>query len=399
MTCLAVVFFMLFSFLSFACLASLSEASLVALTQEKEADILSSSDYDAYVSKFDVIVVVRAAEEDDWWHRKQSELIERDDTLILRDSLRQNFGDEIRRISNDADLLDGITQNGVYLLKWTGSLPDVSDIHSGKRIEALVNLTNKLEATGKRYAVLFAADSAERVKRRLLSDSATDAPPSPPKTAVFVKAVGDSDCSLEVALLYADSFTMQRNCSSGSGQCVSESQFSQMINGSLTCTTTSRVLAFTVPFNDTDNIEFRFNATNGTDDYWKVGRITFSTVNLLPNPVLSEDYINAIEGVPYNFSFHCGVSIIYSANTTNYTAAEYLEMKDLQIHMFGSKSERFGDNVDDCIGYFSTPLWSGILVVSLFLFIFIVSIYFMFSMQTMDRFDNPKGKTIIVATS
>lgn len=52
----------------------------------------------------------------------------------------------------------------------------------------------------------------------------------------------------------------------------------------------------------------------------------------------------------------------------------------------------------DCAGFFTIPIFMGLIVVGVLLIILFVGILAMFSLTTMDRFDDPKGPTIHVPT-
>lgn len=53
----------------------------------------------------------------------------------------------------------------------------------------------------------------------------------------------------------------------------------------------------------------------------------------------------------------------------------------------------------DCVGTMSAPIWSGLFIVILLLFITIGGVMMMMDIRTMDRFDDPKGKTITINAS
>ena len=65
---------------------------------------------------------------------------------------------------------------------------------------------------------------------------------------------------------------------------------------------------------------------------------------------------------------------------------------------FGNLTGKFGQP-DDCVGVFTIPILSGIVVTLLLLAILAYGIGMMANITTMDRFDDPKGKTITVNVS
>jgi V-type H+-transporting ATPase S1 subunit len=60
------------------------------------------------------------------------------------------------------------------------------------------------------------------------------------------------------------------------------------------------------------------------------------------------------------------------------------------------RNGRFSRNVDDCVPTFSEGSWMGILVGLIFLFAFLFAMTMLNSVQTMDRFDDPKQKQIVI---
>ena len=63
-----------------------------------------------------------------------------------------------------------------------------------------------------------------------------------------------------------------------------------------------------------------------------------------------------------------------------------------------NNTESFGDAYD-CVGFTSIPIWSGLFVTAILLFIITFGLTMMMDIKTMDRFDDPKGKTITVTAS
>lgn len=60
----------------------------------------------------------------------------------------------------------------------------------------------------------------------------------------------------------------------------------------------------------------------------------------------------------------------------------------------GSTRSGFSASVD-CVPYFTIPIWSGLFVTFLLLFIVAWGIDMMMNIHTMDRFDDPKGKPLV----
>lgn len=61
-------------------------------------------------------------------------------------------------------------------------------------------------------------------------------------------------------------------------------------------------------------------------------------------------------------------------------------------------TQAFGDSFN-CIGFFSAPIWASLFVTFILLLITFYGIMMMLDIRTMDRFDDPKGKTITINTA
>jgi V-type H+-transporting ATPase S1 subunit len=56
----------------------------------------------------------------------------------------------------------------------------------------------------------------------------------------------------------------------------------------------------------------------------------------------------------------------------------------------------FSDNWNDCVGFFSPAIWGALFVVIILVSILTCGLTMMMDIKTMDRFDDPKGKTITI---
>ena len=61
--------------------------------------------------------------------------------------------------------------------------------------------------------------------------------------------------------------------------------------------------------------------------------------------------------------------------------------------------DHFGDDVWDCIGFFTIPIWMAIISTIVLMIILFYGLTMIANIKTMDRFDDPKGKTISVNVS
>lgn len=62
----------------------------------------------------------------------------------------------------------------------------------------------------------------------------------------------------------------------------------------------------------------------------------------------------------------------------------------------GKLSFGFSRNVNDCVGTFSPGSWMGIIVSIVLASVLIFGYLMLNSVQTMDRFDDPKQKQLII---
>ncbi|XP_017838748.1 V-type proton ATPase subunit S1 [Drosophila busckii] len=104
---------------------------------------------------------------------------------------------------------------------------------------------------------------------------------------------------------------------------------------------------------------------------------------------------------PTTFSFSCGNATWYTpANAEN--KVNKLRFNSLQLQApFSAKAKEnfaFGDSWD-CVGFVTPGILMGLFVVVILLVIVFLGVCWMMDINTMDRFDDPKGKTITVNAS
>uniref|UniRef100_A0A2P2HZK2 V-type proton ATPase subunit S1-like n=1 Tax=Hirondellea gigas TaxID=1518452 RepID=A0A2P2HZK2_9CRUS len=106
------------------------------------------------------------------------------------------------------------------------------------------------------------------------------------------------------------------------------------------------------------------------------------------------------ESVPVGKSYSCTPTLIYreTGNSTNTTNIVELRINGVQVQAFIPKDSlvQFGPSWD-CVGFFTIGIWSGLFAAFLSVFIIGVGFSFLADIKTMDRFDDPKGKSIVVA--
>lgn len=135
----------------------------------------------------------------------------------------------------------------------------------------------------------------------------------------------------------------------------------------------------TLTFN-TNSIVLNFRSTGG---YWYFESVTLDAVDMQP----SEEVFSLID-----FSYRCAQSLSFGNDT------RVIRFDDIKIQPFFHNTSGpvvFGDSLN-CVGFFSAPIWSGLFVVFILLSITFYGIIMMMDIRTMDRFDDPKGKTITI---
>ncbi|XP_040050004.2 V-type proton ATPase subunit S1b [Gasterosteus aculeatus] len=107
---------------------------------------------------------------------------------------------------------------------------------------------------------------------------------------------------------------------------------------------------------------------------------------------------------PAEYSFHCQSvtsfrDILLVANKTNPSPLWRLNFIDFQIQGFGLANGTNFSYASDCAGFFTPGIWMGLLTGLLFLWIFVYGLHMIMQLNTMDRFDDPKGPSISVPQS
>ncbi|XP_026489432.1 V-type proton ATPase subunit S1 [Vanessa tameamea] len=132
--------------------------------------------------------------------------------------------------------------------------------------------------------------------------------------------------------------------------------------------------------------------------YWFFNSVTLKQTSpkTLNEELAPDSDVYAIMG----FSYRCGQSISFSS--VNNTQTYNILFQDLKVQPFFRETSNttleFGESLN-CVGFFTVPIWSGLFVVFILLAITFYGIMMMMDIRTMDRFDDPKGKTITINTA
>ncbi|XP_008412802.1 V-type proton ATPase subunit S1-like [Poecilia reticulata] len=106
---------------------------------------------------------------------------------------------------------------------------------------------------------------------------------------------------------------------------------------------------------------------------------------------------------PAEYSFHCQ-SVSSFRDTllvpANQNATQWkLDFVDFQIQGFRLANGTNFSYASDCAGFFTAGIWMGLVTSLLLLLIFVYGLHMIMQLNTMDRFDDPKGPTISVPQS
>lgn len=105
---------------------------------------------------------------------------------------------------------------------------------------------------------------------------------------------------------------------------------------------------------------------------------------------------------PYGFGYHCSSLNVIMAKAKNASAAKnttkvFIAIQGFQYEPYYNHSgAHFGNDVWDCVPFFTVPIWMGIISTTVLMIILFFGLTMITSIKTMDRFDDPKGKTITV---
>lgn len=102
---------------------------------------------------------------------------------------------------------------------------------------------------------------------------------------------------------------------------------------------------------------------------------------------------------PRGVSYHCSPDLYIKAGEKDITGVTINGLQIQPNFNDGAPApEKFSWAVD-CVGFTSAGIWSGLFVTFLLIVILTIGISWIMDIRTMDRFDDPKGKTITVNIS
>ncbi|CAD5118786.1 DgyrCDS7465 [Dimorphilus gyrociliatus] len=101
-----------------------------------------------------------------------------------------------------------------------------------------------------------------------------------------------------------------------------------------------------------------------------------------------------VDSVGPRKSFHCGNLVLnnkHEPGKRTYDVSVILNSYQIQMNVTEPKEAVF-HNAEDCVGFFTTAIWSGLIAVFVLVVVLVFAILMIMDIKTMDRFDDPKGK-------
>ncbi|XP_059171777.1 V-type proton ATPase subunit S1-like [Physella acuta] len=103
--------------------------------------------------------------------------------------------------------------------------------------------------------------------------------------------------------------------------------------------------------------------------------------------------------LPFPYSFHCTDMVMYIDALHDKSVAaykgSYVGLKGFQMQPFNLQGNYFF-HPQDCVPYFTTPIWMFLFSSAFLLAILYFGVIMILNLSIMDRYDDPKGKTITV---
>jgi len=263
---------------------------------------------------------------------------------------------------------------------------DITDETKSEKLtrhdQSIMNIYNELSSQGVELLVIYTGKASEvqkRVVRQAPKQAAADtnvttaAPPAASTTVQPRQETVGTFWQRERVLIYYTGLDL----TVGTGAATP-------INITTVNATTTGINVEVEMSDDTNNLIFVITEEAG---YWWINQITWNNETLT-----SDTRVAAVE----TFSFHCSPSIqLATANRNTKIHIRGLQIQPLFGVVAGQPFNSFGD-AWDCVGFVSPGIVGGLFVVIMLLFILSIGISWMMDINTMDRFDDPKGKTITI---
>lgn len=131
------------------------------------------------------------------------------------------------------------------------------------------------------------------------------------------------------------------------------------------------------------SLTITFELTSGS---WEITGVTYDNTAY---------YLRHRVHLNQHFSYRCYSLQYYTLDMKKEIVFEQVQLQPFWPSEGATEFNRFGDSWD-CIGFTTPGILTGLFLVFIFIFIGAYGITWMMDIRTMDRFDDPKGKTITI---
>ncbi|XP_055603519.1 V-type proton ATPase subunit S1 [Uranotaenia lowii] len=146
-----------------------------------------------------------------------------------------------------------------------------------------------------------------------------------------------------------------------------------------------------------DNLQIDFSGTGAElKMFFQLSGGSWTIVGI--NYQNEEYYVRPTVSVNQILSFHCNLLEYTTRDMKKNIAFEQIQLQPNWPATENEVFNRFGD-AWYCVGFTTPGILSGLFLVLIFISIAALGITWMMDMRTMDRFDDPKGKTITVSST
>lgn len=143
------------------------------------------------------------------------------------------------------------------------------------------------------------------------------------------------------------------------------------------------------------NVELKGDRTIKLDVRTGGGYWAITQGSIDGNEFSGQSIIAALSG----FSYHCSPALTFNVNHTDTVAVKILGLQvEPKFKTPVGPLTRYSP-AQDCVGFTSAGIWAGLFVVIMLLVILSIGIAWIMDIRTMDRFDDPKGKTITIGNA
>lgn len=134
---------------------------------------------------------------------------------------------------------------------------------------------------------------------------------------------------------------------------------------------------------DPMSLKFEFIKSPG---YYELKNIIYMSDKKVEAVLLSTSEVY----FPSTYSFRCVSDITFVKRKEL-----MLKISNMQLQI--TTTGNFSNDIYDCRGFTSIPIWTGLFVTAILAMILMWGLTMIMDIRTMDRFDDPKGKTIAIS--